>query len=603
MLKFANIDDTLILLTTESTILIENRTVLQVSELPGLYKSLAFQDVTCVIGVIKLKLNSYLVIVDAYERAGEVLGHAIGKITGYQIIPLFGSKTKSDINNEEQEYLKLFRKQLDKNQFFFAINNDFDLTTNIQLKYTKNIGINNEFWWNKYLTDNCTELGIPATFVTPIINGYFKSQNVTFDGRFHLNYILITRKSIRRSGTRYFRRGIDDNGDVANFNETEQIVISNNQIKSFLQIRGSVPLYWSEVNNLKYKPNLIVSSKNSVDSTTKHFSRLVADYGDVYCINLVNNKGYELPIKQGYELIINSLADALKKSITYVYFDFHHECKNMQFQNVEKLIHTLEGLGFLLSNYFQFDLTLNSVKHLQSKVIRTNCMDCLDRTNVVQSIFSRWVLQQQLESLGYVNPGNPWKIVDAKFNYIFQNIWADNADAVSNSYSSTPALKTDFTRLGKRTILGALNDLSNSIMRYYNNNLTDGSRQDSFDLFLGNFKPFESPANPFVDYRPNYVQILPYMLFTSVLIFLSMIFYPKGSLFSLKNLLAITCCLFFQFRAVSYIMQNPYQYVNWPSLVSLDFLNKLKVNDKDGNIIGVKYEHTRDFKVQTKKSN
>ena len=36
----------------------------------------------------------------------------------------------------------------------------------------------------------------------------------------------------------------------------------------------------------------------------------------------------------------------------------------------------------------------------QTSVIRTNCMDCLDRTNVVQSTFARHVITRQLIDCG-----------------------------------------------------------------------------------------------------------------------------------------------------------------------------------------------------------
>lgn len=80
-------------------------------------------------------------------------------------------------------------------------------------------------------------------------------------------------------------------------------------------------------------------------------------------------------------------------------------------------------------------------------------------------------------------------------------VWADNADAISVAYSGTGALKTDFTRTGKRTILGALKDLQNSTIRYFANNYTDGRRQDSYDLFMGKFQlaremsPFDTPRS------------------------------------------------------------------------------------------------------------
>lgn len=86
---------------------------------------------------------------------------------------------------------------------------------------------------------------------------------------------LISRRSRYRAGTRYFRRGVDSEGHVANFNETEQILIidpnATNRLGSspgeygarlsFVQIRGSIPLYWAEVNTLAYKPDLVVMEK------------------------------------------------------------------------------------------------------------------------------------------------------------------------------------------------------------------------------------------------------------------------------------------------------------------------------------------------------
>ena len=58
---------------------------------------------------------------------------------------------------------------------------------------------------------------------------------------------------------------MDRDGHVANFNETEQILLVDKAGKesselgarfSFVQVRGSIPLYWAEINNLRYKPEL-----------------------------------------------------------------------------------------------------------------------------------------------------------------------------------------------------------------------------------------------------------------------------------------------------------------------------------------------------------
>jgi phosphatidylinositol 4-phosphatase len=88
-----------------------------------------------------------------------------------------------------------------------------------------------------------------------------------------LQLYLISRRSRFRAGTRYFRRGIDHDGHVANFNETEQIAIVPSRADpneaattlSFVQIRGSVPVFWAEINNLQYKPDLqIMDLQDSV---------------------------------------------------------------------------------------------------------------------------------------------------------------------------------------------------------------------------------------------------------------------------------------------------------------------------------------------------
>ena len=59
--------------------------------------------------------------------------------------------------------------------------------------------------------------------------------------------VLISRLSNERAGTRFEVRGLDDDGFVANFVETEQMVILEDSCTSFIQIRGSVPLFWEQV--------------------------------------------------------------------------------------------------------------------------------------------------------------------------------------------------------------------------------------------------------------------------------------------------------------------------------------------------------------------
>lgn len=70
----------------------------------------------------------------------------------------------------------------------------------------------------------------------------------------------------------------------------------------------------------------------------------------------------------------------------------------------------------------------------------------------------------------------------------FKIIWADHGDMISTQYAGTGALKAGFTRTGKRTLMGLLDDGLKSCVRYYLNNYEDGQKQDAFDLLTGTFR-------------------------------------------------------------------------------------------------------------------
>ena len=129
----------------------------------------------------------------------------------------------------------------------------------------------------------------------------------------------------------------------------------------------------------------------------------------------------------------------------------------------------------------------------QKLVFRTNCIDSLDRTNVVQSVFGRYFLLLILKDLKLsdVSPSKDDISIKFKggFENKFKNIWADNGDHVSLAYSGTGAMKSDFVRTGKRTLFGALNDGLLTTQRLFINNFRDGYNQDCHDLFLGNLNP------------------------------------------------------------------------------------------------------------------
>lgn len=307
---------------------------------------------------------------------------------------------------------------------------------------------------------------------------------------------LISRRSTKRGGLRYLRRGIDDDGNVANFAETEQILSASDWIKSmpirsFVQVRGSIPAYFSQ-SPYQLKPTVVFhnSAQANQKAFEKHFQGLKQRYGSIQAANLVNQHGTEQPIGEAYGKMYKTSKDEQKADdVFYEWFDFHSECRGMKFENVSRLVDKLDPF---LQSSGETMLQRGAVKSRQRGVIRTNCMDCLDRTNVAQSAFAQHKLQASLEDEGYSidfvkDPSTNW----------FNTLWADNGDAISRQYASTAALKGDYTRTRKRNWRGAMNDFGLTISRYYSNMVNDFFSQAVIDMLLGNvswkvFEDFES---------------------------------------------------------------------------------------------------------------
>lgn len=274
---------------------------------------------------------------------------------------------------------------------------------------------------------------------------------------------LISRRSVKRAGLRYLRRGIDDEGFSANGVETEQILSDpswTSKAYSFLQVRGSIPIFFSQSPySFKPIPQLQHSEETNYEAYRRHFQRLSDTYGSVQVVSLVEKHGPEAIVGDRYEKFTDRLNTTDGGNVGFEWFDFHAICRGMKFENVSLL---MDKLGETLDSFGQTVEVDGKQISKQQGVLRTNCMDCLDRTNVVQSACGMRALDGQLKAEG-VDMSLQSDQTTQWFNYL----WADNGDAISKQYASTAALKGDFTRTKKRNLQGALNDMGNSIQRFY----------------------------------------------------------------------------------------------------------------------------------------
>lgn len=308
---------------------------------------------------------------------------------------------------------------------------------------------------------------------------------------------VISRRSTKRAGLRYLRRGIDQDGFVANMVETEQLLSPSSwdpssKVYSFLQVRGSIPLFWSQSPySFKPIPMMQHSEEANYNAFRKHFDMLSRNYGALQIVNLVEKHGVEKAIGTAYETNIQRRNDESTEDekIPFEWFDFHAACRGMKFENVSYL---LSKLRQQLEEYGSTVHKDGEQVVQQKGVLRTNCMDCLDRTNVCQSSFGKHMLEVQLREEGIDMSAQ----LDQETSW-FNILWADNGDAVAKQYASTAAMKGDYTRTRKRDYRGALNDLGLSLARFYSGMVNDYFSQAAIDFLLGNvtaevFEEFES---------------------------------------------------------------------------------------------------------------
>ncbi|KAG6576266.1 Phosphatidylinositide phosphatase SAC1 [Phytophthora cinnamomi] len=536
---------------------------------------------------------------------------------------------------DEREYCRMLTSALASRTFYFSY--DLDLTLSAQKRASASSSsaaqrqsplyarAEEDFFWNKPVLGRFIELEL-SDWIVPVISGFVKViKKCDVNGQ-RCDILFFTRRSWRRVGTRFNVRGVDKDGCVANFAETEMLLVKPSRaVCSYVQVRGSIPLYWDQMVTLKYMPRTryAFSGHESVVDWNElafraHMDNLIQRYGHITCVNLIDKAGKSatvrdqaqlgsafgkyvkkynqlsksgdgtssvgsaaaspmpaspalhalsprqhkslsislptvptsngsngygpssgggsaagsptsastassekgsgssgtpalqssasMPVREQPPLHVaipsapTSISQLFAEPVAYVWFDFHHECRKMAWHNLSKLMTEVEE-QFTQYGWFECDGEGRLLSR-QRGVFRVNCMDNLDRTNVVMSLFARRTVLMALQLYPFNTVGNAKdnSVLDSpydSFEVVFKNAWADNADYVSRMYAGTGALKTDFTRTGRRTIAGALQDGVNSVTRYYLNNFSDGIRQDSFDLLVGNFTPDKRDESPF----------------------------------------------------------------------------------------------------------
>ncbi|KAM0191532.1 hypothetical protein ACHAPI_008783 [Fusarium lateritium] len=471
------------------------------------------------LGFIKFTGPYYMLLITKKSTVAMVGGHYIYQIEGTELVPLTPPKFKPDTRNtEEQRFLGILNNLDLTRSFYYSYS--YDVTRTLQHNVIRERdalakgmlppdeeNFNSMFVWNDYLLQPAVaSLRDPYDWCRPIIHGYIDQAALSIYGR-TAHITVIARRSRYFAGARFLKRGANDLGYVANDVETEQIVAESlttsfhapgpqlycsPQYTSYVQHRGSIPLYWTQDSTgVTPKPPIEL---NLVDpfygAAALHFDNLFERYGaPIYVVNLIKSKERtprESKLLEEYTHAINYLNQFLPKDkkIIHKAWDMSRASKvrgGDVIGNLELIAESvLDTTGF-----FQNGDGLTSPMTAQNGVARTNCIDCLDRTNAAQFVIGKRALGHQLHALGILE--NTSIDYDTDAVNLFTHMWHDHGDTIAVQYGGSQLVNTMETYRKINQWTSHSRDMIESFKRYYNNSFLDSQRQEAYNLFLGNY--------------------------------------------------------------------------------------------------------------------
>ncbi|GMH18112.1 hypothetical protein Nepgr_019953 [Nepenthes gracilis] len=408
------------------------------------------------------------------------------------------------------------------------------------------------FVWNEFLTRGIRSQLQNTLWTVALVYGFFKQATLSVAGRDY-KLTLIARRSRHYAGTRYLKRGVNEKGKVANDVETEQIVFevvpegSPVQVSSIVQNRGSIPLFWSqETSRLNLKPDIILSKKDqNYEATKLHFENLVKRYGNpIIILNLIKShekKPRESILRVEFANAIEFMNKELSEEncLKFLHWDLHKHSRSKA-TNVLLLLGKLAAYALTLTGFFYCQLpsavgpgslrwpstgNLDAINHslwsdseignrdadnteigvgnnidygnfstkepiFQKGVLRTNCIDCLDRTNVAQYAYGLAALGHQLHALGVMDV--PKVDLDASLADDLMRFYENMGDTLARQYGGSAAHNKIFSeRRGQWKAATQSQEFFRTLQRYYSNAYIDADKQNAINLFLGNFLPQE----------------------------------------------------------------------------------------------------------------
>lgn len=397
----------------------------------------------------------------------------------------------------EQNYEKLIhehpcgplKKLYSDGTFFYS--RDFDISNvlkNHGLSHSLDYTIDNQdlnYIWNNSLISEIVSWRsrlspqerqfINGEFFSFLMRGFYKTILVDTKGG-PATMTLVSRISAENKQDSLELEGIDEDGRVSSFVETEIIVTTEKLIFSYTQISGNAPLFWEVVDSqllYGHKLKLTKSVEHNQAAFDRHFDNLASKYGVVSIVNLVK------PRSESQE----ALASAYKSCA---------EIKGLKITNVEYtsglLTKTPHKLLYLLKQdiyefgAFAYDIKKGIYVGKQTGVLRISAFDAIERSNTVEQLVSREVLELSGKEASMD--------VTTLFVQAHNKLWSENNYWLGRTYSKYYKSPGKYRKIYEKLFFSRVklyDPLHSTIIRYLKQRKASYTYEKDISIFAGTF--------------------------------------------------------------------------------------------------------------------
>jgi len=500
------------------------------------------------LGMVVTPLQVLVLVAVEVKRDPLPGGHAMCTVTKSKWIKgsLLGASVDSALSKADEAGLEKLKDFTISGYHFYS--ETYDLTrpfpsTSSVLEYDY------EYCWNQWLASPFEKAGLRNCCVV-LLQGLGCSRLFSFEHpetneQVNVGLALISRKSIANPGTRYNARGLNKAAGAGNEIESEQIFWVSpikgdgsieDQWSSHIWRRGTVPVHWRhELTSSVTAPKIVIGSSpyegvdqfyhdaymryNGTPMSFVNLLRCDAESGETNLSEI-----FQQSLREAKSLLSSKYS--IQMELNMCNFDWHRIKKEMGLETTVKCL--WDRLSPLIE---KADLSEGCLKlgragspikesqveprRKQASVLRYNCADSLDRTNLCCFMVSQQLLLEQCRRshIGFTSRvktepdidfqsrlSSHWgflkspevdvdavrSLLEPKLLEWLAEAYVRNGDLFSFLYTNTPALLTgpmrDYTSLPP-----AVSDTQISVQRRYHNVLSDSERQLQYFAFLGRY--------------------------------------------------------------------------------------------------------------------